>query len=97
MEKPKPPPQSLLEPKLILEKCLVWKNLTQFNYELINVPNINLLYYTPAIILDARGRGVNKTEKIWLSCSLCSSGGDKQKTSKHKYFQIVIRTKKKLK
>ena len=56
-----------------------------------------LLYYKPTIILDARGRGVNKIETIQFSCRLCSYGGDEQKPGTHKYFQIIISTKKKLK
>ena len=51
-----------------------------------------LLYYKPTIILDARGRGVNKIETIQFSCSLCSYGGDEQKPGTHKYFQIITIT-----
>ena len=48
-----------------------------------------LLYYKPTIILDARGRGVNKIETIQFSCSLCSYGGDEQKPGTYNCFVLA--------
>lgn len=94
MEKLKSLLQSLLQPKLILQKMLSLETPTSLNMHQLFIEY--LLYYKPTIILDARGRGVNKIETIQFSCSLCSYR-DEQKPGKHKYFQIIISTKNKLK
>lgn len=68
IEKFKPPPQNLLEPKVIIKKWLAWK-LLPLHHELI-IPKYYTKYllstcYMPDIILDARDRGANKIENIF--------------------------------
>lgn len=55
-----------------------------------------LLYYKPTIILDARGRGVNKIETISSLVVYVLTEMNKNPVNTQ-YFQIIISTKNKLK